>query len=343
MKQLLALLCLLWLAPLNLQAQFIVKEEGPVTLDAAAQKEIVEAVAGILANNYVFPGKGKLMSETLKRNLADNAYAKLTAPQALLARLYQDLQAVNRDGHLRLNYFPAGSDFKFVSDKEVEEARKKGEPNLPAMAGDRAAEALAYHLQAHKRAVIVGEKTAGGAHGAAPYVFKTSHGIFNVQVPDSRVVDAVTNSNWEGTGVQPDFAVTAEQALSAAQKHALNAIAAASNDEQLKQRNARLIAKLDFQAKQPTSSASGNVALNVYAGKYGVRQITFDGRDLYYERVGAGSQKLKLVQIAEDEFQVDMPGPQKPTVKFKRENRQVVGYHLQMQPGMGGEFVARDK
>jgi hypothetical protein len=102
----LRLLCLDWLllTPLCLRAQLIVPEENRVTLAAAAQKEIVEAVAKILAQNYVFPDQGKRMSKTLRRNLQNNAYAKLIAPQALLAQLYQDLQVVNRDGHLRLNY-----------------------------------------------------------------------------------------------------------------------------------------------------------------------------------------------------------------------------------------------
>lgn len=73
-----------------------------------------------------------------------------------------------------------------------------------------AAEALAYDLQALKRAVIVGETTGGGAH---PFEYRRVHPHFAVDLPEGRSINPITGSNWQDVGVKPDVAVPAEQAL----------------------------------------------------------------------------------------------------------------------------------
>ncbi|MEU6328050.1 S41 family peptidase [Streptomyces sp. NPDC047049] len=74
-------------------------------------------------------------------------------------------------------------------------------------------EEVAYTLQAQGRAEVVGETTGGGAHPTARHPV-TEH--ITVTVPTARTVNAVTGTNWEGVGVQPDRAVPAEKALEAA-------------------------------------------------------------------------------------------------------------------------------
>ena len=75
------------------------------------------------------------------------------------------------------------------------------------------AEALAYHLQARGRAVIVGETTRGAADHVTPvWLTRQVVGL----LPEGTVVDAVTGSNWEGTGVCPDVSCPAEEALAVA-------------------------------------------------------------------------------------------------------------------------------
>src|SRR5207249_9413311 len=74
-------------------------------------------------------------------------------------------------------------------------------------------EDVAYTLQAHGRAVIIGETTRGGAHPTTPSPV-TEH--ITVTVPTARTINAVTGTNWEGVGVTPDRAAPAEQALEAA-------------------------------------------------------------------------------------------------------------------------------
>jgi retinol-binding protein 3 len=84
------------------------------------------------------------------------------------------------------------------------------------------AEELAYDLKNLKRATIVGETTVGGAH---PTRFERVDDHFGVMVPHSRAVNPITKTNWEGTGVEPDVKVPAEQALDVAKKMAGEAIA----------------------------------------------------------------------------------------------------------------------
>jgi C-terminal processing protease CtpA/Prc len=95
------------------------------------------------------------------------------------------------------------------------------------------AEEFAYNLQSQKRGTIVGETTGGGAHPTRGFRV-TDH--FGVRVPFARSVNPVTKTNWEGTGVKPDVAVPADQALhtarllalkTAAEKHAGDADRAA--------------------------------------------------------------------------------------------------------------------
>ncbi|MFK0290637.1 S41 family peptidase [Streptomyces sp. NPDC090442] len=78
-------------------------------------------------------------------------------------------------------------------------------------------EDVAYTLQVHGRAVVVGETTRGGAHPTDRHPV-TEH--ITVTVPTARTVSAVTGTNWEGVGVRPDRAVPAERALEAAHEAA---------------------------------------------------------------------------------------------------------------------------
>jgi tetratricopeptide (TPR) repeat protein len=72
------------------------------------------------------------------------------------------------------------------------------------------AEEFAYNLQTRNRATIVGETTGGGANpgGMAPV---DEH--FDIFIPTGRAINPVTGINWEGTGVQPDVRVPADEAL----------------------------------------------------------------------------------------------------------------------------------
>ncbi|WP_158642687.1 S41 family peptidase [Chitinophaga japonensis] len=64
-----------------------------------------------------------------------------------------------------------------------------------------AAEALAFTLQAHKRAVIIGQPSAGGAHMNTWYPVNAS---IYVSISTAAPVLPGTTTSWEQRGVQPD-------------------------------------------------------------------------------------------------------------------------------------------
>ena len=93
-------------------------------------------------------------------------------------------------------------------------------PNIPVyvLTSSRTfsgAEEFSYDLQSLKRATIVGEVTGGGAH---PVRGQRIDDRFILLVPFAKAINPITKTNWEGTGVKPDVAVPASDALATAQK-----------------------------------------------------------------------------------------------------------------------------
>jgi hypothetical protein len=73
-----------------------------------------------------------------------------------------------------------------------------------------AAEHLSLALKRTRRATLVGETTAGAGHFGGMAELPGGYGAF---VPVGRTFDPDTGQGWEGTGVAPDVAVPAAQAL----------------------------------------------------------------------------------------------------------------------------------
>ncbi len=76
-----------------------------------------------------------------------------------------------------------------------------------------AAEGFAYSLKHHNRAIIVGERTGGGAH---PMIWIKLPYNFKLCLPYARIIHPVTHTDWEGTGVIPHFEVRSDKALETA-------------------------------------------------------------------------------------------------------------------------------
>ncbi len=93
------------------------------------------------------------------------------------------------------------------------------------------AEEFAYNLKNLKRATLVGETTGGGANPGGGNRLSEHFGAF---IPTGRAVSPVTKTNWEGTGVEPDVKVPADQALKTAQVMALRKAVERTTDEDLK-------------------------------------------------------------------------------------------------------------
>jgi C-terminal processing protease CtpA/Prc len=91
-----------------------------------------------------------------------------------------------------------------------------------------AAEEFTYDLKAQKRAVVVGETTAGGANSGKRLAV---NGGFDIFIPSRRPINPITGTNWEGVGVQPDFNVPAESAFDKAYELAKLAAEKFRNDD----------------------------------------------------------------------------------------------------------------
>lgn len=76
-----------------------------------------------------------------------------------------------------------------------------------------AGEGFAMVLQNRKRALIVGEVTAGAGNIAGPFPVDRN---FVLTIPVGIIVDPFTGRGWEGTGVSPDIRTSSEDALETA-------------------------------------------------------------------------------------------------------------------------------
>jgi hypothetical protein len=85
-------------------------------------------------------------------------------------------------------------------------------------------EELCYNLQALGRAELIGETTGGGAHPTRPIPISAT---MMIGVPFARSVNSVTGTNWQGTGVVPDVAVSADEAYDVAYGKALRHVLSA--------------------------------------------------------------------------------------------------------------------
>lgn len=87
-------------------------------------------------------------------------------------------------------------------------------------------EEFCYDMKTQKRATLVGETTGGGAHPVSGHRIDDH---FMIGVPEGRPINPVTKKDWEGTGVEPDVSVKADDALETAKKLALDKIRTAKS------------------------------------------------------------------------------------------------------------------
>jgi hypothetical protein len=89
------------------------------------------------------------------------------------------------------------------------------------------AEALAYDLQQQGRAVVVGERSGGGANPREGF---TLHPHLEATIPVSRSINPVSGGNWEGVGITPDIETDPAEALDVAHRTALAEIVRRGGD-----------------------------------------------------------------------------------------------------------------
>ncbi len=122
------------------------------------------------------------------------------------------------------------------------------------------AEEFTYNLKNLKRATIVGETTGGGAHLVAG---RRINDHFSIGVPSGRPINAVSKTDWEGVGVEPDVKVAADNALKTAHLLALEKQEKMLPDDARGLRNevTGTIASLRKELATPASSSTSATAM----------------------------------------------------------------------------------
>lgn len=150
-----------------------------------------------------------------------------------------------------------------------------------------AAEAFAYHLQAMKRAVVIGEATGGAGNPGGAYL--TDEG-FSIFISTEAARNPITQTNWEGTGVIPDIKISAEEALQHARMHLYTQLNKTAKDP-LRTRSVEW-AKESLDADiQSISLAESD--LQKYVGSFGTRATFLKDGELMLAREGANPARLR--------------------------------------------------
>ncbi|GGG14043.1 interphotoreceptor retinoid-binding protein [Pontibacter amylolyticus] len=413
---------------------------------AAEKDSVVERVAELLEQNYVFPDKAKDMGNYIRSQYQRKAYDQVNSYQHFAQAMSSDLQKAHRDGHLNLKNDPGlvkmlkswksasepgpevlrehlrkaeRSNFGFTKVERLpgnigyinftqffpvsEQARQTvaaamafvantdavvldmrynggGHPEMVQLVmsyffdvkpihynsiydrprnttkeyhtlaevdGERmpktdlyvltssntfsAAKELTYNLQSLKRATIVGETTAGGAHPVQPFIVNDQ---LVLDIPVARSINAITQTNWEGTGVLPDVKVEADKALLKAQELALNELLLSSTDAQDR---TPLEWELQYVKSELQPVQLDKKVQSKYAGRYGERIVRVQGNELYYEQKGKAERKL--IPITDTIFRIEgIPNLRVEMVKDEKGN---VKKLLELREGGGFNEFAR--
>ncbi|HEU4561255.1 MAG TPA: S41 family peptidase [Longimicrobium sp.] len=141
-----------------------------------------------------------------------------------------------------------------------------------------AAEAFAFTMQQAGRGKTVGTATSGAGYNNMSFPL-TENTAMSVSI--GHAFYPATGKRWQRTGVLPDVAVPAEQALSTARAEILRTLAAREADPRRKQELAWTAEVAEAELRPVTVPAQ---ALARYAGTYGNRVVTVDGGHLIYQR-----------------------------------------------------------
>jgi hypothetical protein len=156
------------------------------------------------------------------------------------------------------------------------------------------AEEFTYNLKNMERAIIVGETTGGGAHPVSSYIINNN---FMVRVPFGKAVNPITETNWEGTGVEPHVQTTKDEAMDMAYMMALDSLLKKEDNEDIKKGLEWAVAGL--KAKLNPIELNENI-LQKYVGVYGPRKITLENGNLYYQR--EERPKMQMIPMKDDLF-----------------------------------------
>lgn len=116
-------------------------------------------------------------------------------------------------------------------------------------------EECAYDFQTQKRGTLVGDTTGGGANPGD--MVSLGHGVVAF-IPNGRVINPVTHTNWEHVGVKPDVVVPAAQAQQTAYAEILRTLAAKASDAQSREELNKILARVEKGEPEKVQYAAPN-------------------------------------------------------------------------------------
>ncbi|HKQ56783.1 MAG TPA: S41 family peptidase [Candidatus Eisenbacteria bacterium] len=154
-----------------------------------------------------------------------------------------------------------------------------------------AAEAFAFGLQQLKRAVVVGERTRGGANAGR---YRDAKNGFREFIPVANGRSPVNGRTWDGVGVMPDVPVSAESALAVAHEAALAALVDSISGDSARARSLRwtLEGARAMRNRLATPSATCATLVGAYEGE---RRVECRAGRLWYSRDGAPERPLQPI------------------------------------------------
>ncbi|MEL6185926.1 MAG: S41 family peptidase [Myxococcota bacterium] len=181
---------------------------------------------------------------------------------------------------------------------------------LTSRATGSAAEAFGYHLQALKRATLIGTPTVGAANPGD--FFRV--GDYLLFVSTGRAINPVTQSNWEGSGVQPDVEVPAHQALDEALTRAWTLLRDKSGDKDARRELDWALEEVEARRNPVETSEE---SLRRLVGVYGVNKISWTDGALKFQRRARAA--VEMIPLGQDRF---MPRGQSDfRLVFERDGR----------------------
>lgn len=233
-------------------------------------------------------------TDALIIDLTDNGGGSPSLIQLMTSYFFEDTE------HLNSFYIREGDKTQQFWTLPYVPGKKMTKTDLYVLTSTRTfsgAEEFTYNLKNMERATIIGETTGGGAHPVDRHIINDNFGI---SIPFGRAVNPITNTNWEGTGIEPNVKTTKGEAKETAYLLALKKLSEKEQDEKIKYSIEWAIAGLKAKLEPITLDEK---TMKKYVGVYGPRKLTLENGNLYYQR--DDRQKMRMIPVKEDLFMFD--------------------------------------
>jgi hypothetical protein len=157
-----------------------------------------------------------------------------------------------------------------------------------------AAEEFTYNLKVLNRATIIGQNTAGAAHGT--FERSATNGVV-IYIPYSRIINSITKTDWEYSGVIPDINIGSEKALEVAQEKIFEELIKTTTDSMSL---FELYWQYDLIKATNNPLTVDQESLKKFCGVFGERTFTLENGELYYQRLG--KPKFKMTAMTSTKF-----------------------------------------